>query len=314
MRPSKAYLLTSEADRPRIKRGRAEEEIARLRGSSPFSPTKSRSYNVLPPVSSSPLRQANESLMMPPLTPVVKMKPPVRPPPSVSPNTNLRMHRDKVRHMLQSPLRRVTGITDDVVPWSPAFNLDDTSYFDCETLPTGEFDIFQDFSGLEDEVFGTTTATASGSPVKRSAKRVRMDRAITTPALGDITNSAAKKSIASAPILKAPNTPAAFLETPSKVFEDMESPSKIFSQSPLRNQSPTKGANLFDNPMNKEWQGFMMDPGNFMSHSTADVGDLAGLDILQGFEKIGSGSQNDKGPRGGNNNKPGLGRSYSTAF
>jgi hypothetical protein len=224
------------------------------------------------------------------------------------------MHRDKVRHMLQSPLRRVTGITDDVVPWSPAFNLDDTNFFDCDALPTGEFDIFQDFSGLDENVFATTTsATAAGSPIKRSAKRVRMDRSVSTSALGEITNSAAKKSIAAAPLLKAPGTPVPFFETPSKVFEDLESPSKMFSQSPLRNQSPSKVTGLFDNPMHREWQGFMMDPGNFMSHNTSDVGDLAGLDILQGFQKIGSGSQLDKGPRD-NKNKPGLGRSYSTAF
>ncbi|CAI4219220.1 unnamed protein product [Parascedosporium putredinis] len=39
----KPSALTSEADRPRIKRGRAEEEIARLRASSYDSPTKGRS-------------------------------------------------------------------------------------------------------------------------------------------------------------------------------------------------------------------------------------------------------------------------------
>ncbi|KAI5465790.1 forkhead box protein L2 [Mariannaea sp. PMI_226] len=315
MRPSgKNFLLTSEADRPRLKTGRAEEEIARLRGSSPFnSPTKNRSYSVLPPVSSSPLRQADNQ-MLPPLTPIVKMKPPARPPPSVSPNTNLRMHRDKVRHMLQSPLRRVTGIADDAVPYSPAFQLDDSIYnFDSEGIVNGEFDIWQDLTGMDENVFATTGATDTGSPVKRSAKKGRLDRAASTSALTEMTSSATKKAISSAPLLKAPDTPMAFLGSPSKVLEGLESPSKLFSESPIRNQSPSKFSNLLDLPTENDWPGFTMDSADFNAHNTADVGDFSGFDILQGFEKIGSGSQNNK-PSKGNNNKPGLGRSYSTAF
>ncbi|KAF7533553.1 hypothetical protein G7Z17_g13494 [Cylindrodendrum hubeiense] len=310
MRPNqKALLLTSEADRPRIKRGRAEEEIARLRGSSPFSPTKSRSYSAFGPVSSSPLRQTHENQMLPPLTPIVKMKPPVRPPPSVSPNTNLRIHRDKVRHMLQSPLRRVTGVADDSVPWSPAFNLDETVYNFDDVLNTADFDIFQDLTSMDENVFATNAA--DGSPVKRSAKRARFDRSFSTSALGEITNSTTKKSIASAPLLKAPDTPAQFLETPSKVFEDLGSPSKLFQQSPIRNQSPSKYSGLLEIPGDGDWPGLMIDPVDFISNDNSDVTDFSGLDILQGFEKIGSGSQNNRGPKG---NKPGLGRSYSTAF
>ncbi|KAK7425381.1 Forkhead transcription factor [Neonectria magnoliae] len=311
MRPNqKPFLLTSEADRPRIKRGRAEEEIARLRGSSPFSPTKARSYSVFGPVSSSPLRQAHENQMLPPLTPVVKMKPPARPPPSVSPNTNLRIHRDKVRHMLQSPLRRVTGVADDAVPWSPAFHLDETAYNFDDVLNTADFDIFQDLTSMDENVFASTSSADAGSPVKRSAKRARFDRSFSTSALGEITNSTMKKPIASAPLLKAPDTPIQFLETPSKVFEDLGSPSKMFQQSPTRNQSPSKFANLLEIPADGDWPALMIDPVDFISNHNTDVSDFSGLDILQGFEKIGSGSQN-KGSKG---SKPGLGRSYSTAF
>ncbi|KAM5351532.1 hypothetical protein ACJ41O_004255 [Fusarium nematophilum] len=313
MRPNqKAFLLTSEADRPRMKvRGRAEEEIARLRGSSPFSPTKPRSYSAFPPISSSPLRQAHENQMLPPLTPIVKMKPPVRPPPSVSPNTNLRLHRDKVRHMLQSPLRRVTGISDDTVPWSPAFNLDETVYnFDCDVVNTADFDIFQDFANIDDNVFATMSSADAGSPVKRSVKRARLDRSVSTSALGEITNSAARKPIASAPLLKVPDQPAQF-ETPSKMFEGLSSPSKMFQQSPVRSQSPSKYSNLMEIPADGDWPGLMIDPAEFIGHGTHDVTDFSGLDILKGFEKIGSGSQSNNNPR---SNKPGLGRSYSTTF
>src|SRR5207244_1889973 len=110
-------LPTSEADRPRIKRGRAEEEIARLRASSYDSPTKGRSWNGFAPPSSSPLRPGDGGQMLPPLTPAVKLKAPPRPPPSASPNTDLRIHRDRVRNMLASPLRRIPNDSDGRMLW-----------------------------------------------------------------------------------------------------------------------------------------------------------------------------------------------------
>jgi hypothetical protein len=315
MRPNqKALLLTSEADRPRIKRGRAEEEIARLRNSSPFSPTKARSHSVYGPVSSSPLRQAHENQMLPPLTPIVKMKPPVRPPPSVSPNTNLRIHRDKVRHMLQSPLRRVTGISDDSVPWSPAFQLDEAVYnFDDITVNTTDFDIFQDLGGMDDNVFASLSSADGGSPIKRSAKRARFDRSLSTSALGEITNSTVKRSVTSAPLLKLPEqSPMQFLDTPSKAFEGLGSPSKLFQQSPIRGNSPSKFSNILDMSTDGDWPALMIDPNDFMTSTEPDMSDLAGLDILQGFEKIGSGAQSTRQSSRGS--KPGLGRSYTTTF
>lgn len=313
MRPNqKALLLTSEADRPRIKRGRAEEEIARLRHSSPFSPTKARSYSAFGPASSSPLR-AQEKQMLPPLTPIVKMKPPARPPPSVSPNTNLRLHRDKVRHMLQSPLRRVTGVADDSVLWSPAFQLNETEYnFDDITVNTTDFDIFQDFTSMDENVFATMSSAEAGSPIKRSAKRGRLDRSVSTSALNELTNSTKKKTITSAPLLKVPDqSPAQFLETPSKAFEGLSSPSKIFQQSPIRNQSPTKFSNFMDVPVDGDWPSLMIDPADFVSHSTTEASDFSGLDILQGFERIGSGTQTNRNAR---TSKPAMERSYSTTF
>lgn len=316
MRPNqKALLLTSEADRPRIKRGRAEEEIARLRNSSPFSPTKSRSLSVYGPVSSSPLRQANEGNGLPPLTPVVKMKPPVRPPPSVSPNTNLRIHRDKVRHMLQSPLRRVTGVGEDSLPWSPAFNLDEAVYtLDDFGMQSGDFDIFQDFTSMDDTLFPGIGSIDAGSPIKRSAKRARLDRSVSTSALGDFASSVSKKkSVTSAPLLKiAENSPVHFLETPSKAFEGLgSSPSRIFQQSPSRLASPSKFAAMLELPTDGDWPSLVIDPTEFASHGNAGPSDFAGLDILQGFEKIGSGSQQAKPQR---SSKPALSRSFSTAF
>ena len=314
MRPNQkaALLLTSEADRPRIKRGRAEEEIARLRGSSPFSPTKSRSFSYGGPASSSPLRQGLDGQTLPPFTPVIKMRPPVRPPPSVSPNTNLRIHRDKVRNMLQSPLRRVVGVSEETLPWSPAFNLDSTVYaFDDINANIGDFDIFQDLTNLDDNTFPIIGSVDSGSPVKRSAKRARLDRSVSTSALGDATNSS-KKLITSAPLLRVPeHSPLKFLETPSKVFEGLSSPSKLFQQSPCRKGSPSKfSASLLEMPADGEWPALVLDSADFAGLE-GDASEFAGLDIMQGFEKIGSGSQQAKPSK---NSKPALGRSYSTAF
>ncbi|KAI0122172.1 hypothetical protein F4814DRAFT_438274 [Daldinia grandis] len=299
MRPRGNRILSSGADRPRIKRGRAEEEIARLRASSYDSPTKGRPYEFAPP-SSSPLRRTNGAgQMLPPLTPAVKIKPPPKPPASVSPNTNLRIHRDNVRSMLNSPLRRVNNITVDTMPWSPAFQIDDSlfNFNDFVTDPT-EFDIYQDQS--LDQFFG---AADNGSPLKRSARRGRLDRSISTSVLGDLTNSASKRSITSAPLLKVPasTTPLSY-ETPSKVFEDISSPSKIFLQSPTKNVSSAKN----------NWMGLEDFCTSQFFEDEADEG--TGIDILQGFERI-SGSQPPRGiPASSKSSKPALGRSFTTKF
>ena len=129
-----SVVRATHASRPRKKRksgasGRAEVEIARLRNSSPFSPTKSRSKSAFQPVSSSPLRHSplrQTTALLNPLTPPVKMKPPVLPPPSVSPNTNLRNHRNKVQSMLRDPASRISD--EETYSWSPKFNIDDAAF------------------------------------------------------------------------------------------------------------------------------------------------------------------------------------------
>lgn len=112
-----AHQLTSEADfiRPRLKKGRAEEEIRRMRSSSIDSPSKERHVTIKAPTSqfesSSPIRDDN------PLTPAVVFKRPAKPPPSISPNTSLLNHRERVEHCSVRPpsssaqlLRRPTGV------------------------------------------------------------------------------------------------------------------------------------------------------------------------------------------------------------
>ncbi|KAI1504217.1 hypothetical protein F5X99DRAFT_54401 [Biscogniauxia marginata] len=301
MRPNPAAPVhSSGTNRPRIKRGRAEEEIARLRASSYDSPTKSRSFGFVPP-SSSPLRHTNDGQMLPPLTPAVKVKAPPKPPASVSPNTNLRIHRDNVRHMLNSPLRRVSNISDDALPWSPAFNVDDSIFtLNDFTVDPPDFSIFQD------DTLEAFLAADHGSPLKRSARKTRLERTQSFGSLGELTNSGSNKLITSAPFFKPP-TPSIGLtyESPSKAFQDMSSPTKLFLQSPLAtvkgNMSPSKGdwADLHD-----------FCAPSFFDDNTED----SGLDILQGFEKIG-GSQNANGfSKPSKPSKPALGRSYTTTF
>ncbi|KUJ19858.1 uncharacterized protein LY89DRAFT_731108 [Mollisia scopiformis] len=297
MRPHR--LLTS--DGPRIKRGRAEEEIARLRGSSYDSPTKSRA--IFAPPSSSPLRiglKVESSQMLPPLTPIVKLKPPVRPPPSASPNTNLRLHRDKMREMVGSPLRGMTCLeTENVAPWSPAFQLDENSYM--------FHDFGHDFDIFADSTAGLLSVPGNGSPEKRSAKRPRLSKSNSTSILGDISNSTFNKSVTSTPLLKLTpkiNTPKT--TSPLKGF-GLESPSKL-----LGLDSPTKfsGGALFAFDVFDYTEDFF-NPDVLAEN----VGE--GWDIMQGFQRIGSGntgSQSKKSTPRPAQRPPMHNRSFTSRF
>ena len=100
---------------PRMKRGRAEEEIARMRSSShdnsPSKVVKTFFKRPTPSLgSSSPLRSEDASLMPPPLTPAVKFQLPPKAPPSISPSTNLQLHRNRVKQLVGSPLKHSTKL------------------------------------------------------------------------------------------------------------------------------------------------------------------------------------------------------------
>ena len=295
-------LLTSEADRPRIKRGRAEEEIARLRGSSYDSPTKPRIMSGFAPPSSSPLRcpQKHDSTqMLPPLTPVVKLKPPMRPPPTASPNTNLQLHRDKVRELVGSPVRGMT-VLDENFPWSPAFNLEAVDENTYQFL-----DFNKDFNNDFDALNSFLSVPGNGSPEKRSAKRPRLDRSRSANILADISNNFSR-SVTSTPMLKlTPSLSPFTYNSSSKGLGLMDSPSKLLDiESPSKMASPSFSIS-FDLPTEEEFYG-----AEFL---TEDIGDFGGMDIMQGFQKIGSGAQSSRStPK--TNSRPAFGRSQSTRF
>ncbi|KAI9855267.1 MAG: hypothetical protein M1824_006194 [Vezdaea acicularis] len=317
-------ILTSEGDldRPRIKRGRAEEEIARIRQSSHESPSKSRPILRQPPApfqSSSPLRNFDSSLMLPPLTPAQMFKMPPRPPPSVSPTTNLRNHRNKVRDLVGSPVKGLGGTLTEDIPWSPAFNLPDdelaqelaafnstTDLFTASNFngPNDMFSIFVD--NLGDDIL--TGRASFPSPTKHSSsdtKRPSLARASTTGhILADITglSSTNKTNLNIGPHLSRPCSPIKmpFLRSPA------------FSESP--NKSPRLHAEAFALPQEDVF-------GAVLFNEDVDD-DFAGVDILQGFQKIGQSKPAPGGAaaaRGSPRNgvagaRQGLGRSMTSRF
>lgn len=255
---------TSEADQehPSLKRGRAEEEIARIRGSSYDSPSKagpvlSRVGNF---PSSSPFRPFELATTRGPLTPAVVFKKPARPLMSVSPNTNLRAHREQVRKLLGSPLKESASLGGSPFPFA-TMSLPDSSQFELYSGElSGPWDVFQD-----------------DSPTK-SSRRPRLERASTwTPSgiLADFTGGENLNDFVAGS--KKPDFTAKLLGSPVRLTSPAKpSPPKrpaSADQLPVSNlslpQIPEEDEDLF---------GF-----NLPSDDSEP-----GLDLSQGFQKIGA--------------------------
>ena len=241
-------------DRPRIKRGRAEEEIARIRSSShdlspsngcvPFKQQRSL-------VSSSPLRHFDSSLMLPPLTPAVRFKLPAKPPASISPNTNLRNHRNKIRELVGSPVKDTSLPYDVETSFSPAFNIvDEENYLFSDDFDTS-FNVFRD---EEHDCQGPSPS----SPARRSARRPRTDRAsrmanVLADVTGTILNSRGPISDTKTPVLESP-------------LRQKSSKDRLYWGSSLDGSKE----DLFG-----------------LEYDEEEPDDFGGVDILQGFQKIG---------------------------
>jgi len=116
---SSVLRSSREDERHRIKRGRAEEDIARIRHSSHESPATKLNMTTNPSfLISPPLRGYTTQQLLPPLTPATTLWP-QRPPMSASPNTNLRRHRDRIKQLVGSPQRDIEVLEDDI--WGTAF-------------------------------------------------------------------------------------------------------------------------------------------------------------------------------------------------
>lgn len=303
-----AHQLTSEADfvRPRIKKGRAEEEIRRMRSSSFDSPSKERNINIKAPTSqfqsSSPMREDN------PLTPAVVFKRPAKPPPSISPNTSLLNHRERVRALLGTPAKLFSP-SAQIPDWSPAFqNAEDSGagltpfispYKESKT-PWKAFEDGRD-SGSKD-LFNNATfdifidapeedMTARGSPEKRSARRPSMQRAATSSnILANITGSSKSNRLTLTPNSDSPFSLSPFINNPR-----LRSPAKLGSPLKQSHQPPSSKASSEHN-----WDDFATgrenlqplptvkeEPADLFGVNLPSDGSEEGIDIFQDFGKIG---------------------------
>jgi forkhead transcription factor HCM1 len=264
LRPNKSMtVFTSEMDPERsepqepqpkkrratsTKRGRAEEEIARIRGSShDITPShlrfKSLGSDEL--MISSPLRGISDFGVMP-TTPAMVFKKPMRQPPSISPNTHLRIHRQSVQALVNSPSRNGgPGLADESLAWSP--------YFKLSSLGS---DLYADL--------GTAPSTpAMGSPFRGSIKRPAFNRIMSTPShpLQDISAMLSTNVRANA-------------KTPSQ--DTLSKPSVRFTPA-----SPSKTVDALLLPEPDEFFDF----GNYDEDDLDGLN--CDVDILQGFRKIG---------------------------
>ncbi|KAK2765904.1 hypothetical protein FQN54_007419 [Arachnomyces sp. PD_36] len=278
LRPHKAsHILTSDLDiePPRIKRGRAEEEIARIRSSShDISPSRAVTFKEPSQLmGSSPLRSGYINMLPPPLTPAIKLTRPKQPPPSVSPNTNLRNHRKKIQQMVNSPIKSL-GLASDDIPWSPAFNIEEESIIANDNFHV-HFDVFADA--------GNTSTPTYGSPEKRPARRPLGDR-LNTPGnvLTEVTG------------MKTNRLASQFNVYKSKTLRNHDSPSK--------NPDPER----FVNGSQEDFFAF-----NLFGEDPSDVD---GVDLLQGFQKIGGPAKDEKRPSSGVGNRPRLGQKSNTSL
>lgn len=261
---------------PRFKRGRAEEEIARIRSSShDISPHKSLSIvdqeNNQQIISSSPSNYGGDMLSQlgAPITPAILFKNPKRPPPSVSPNTYLRDHRNKVRELIGSPLKFAD--IGDTPSFSPAFKLYDEDF----AFQDNNFTIYSD-SPLK--------IKGGLSPQKQMFKRPHLGRAAS--ALANITGTTHRLN----PTLTRPS-----LGSPLRQRSPAKSPSKTLYLN----------TNEFGNskPLDLD---YLLDMEN---------DDLNGLDLLSGFTKIGEKENHSPMRVTKSGSRPVLGnRSSSTRF
>lgn len=266
LRPTKAgasLAFEIDIDQPRRKRhGRAEEEIARIRSSShDITPShlRHRSLGNDELMSSSPL-PSDKFDKLNPVTPSVVFKKPARPPPSVSPNTNLNNHRKRIQELVNSPVKSYGLYGTEYSTWSPAFKWPNSASHESYQ------DVFEVFSDT------ALSTPALESPIRPSSKRPSIARSSTTVnVLSDITTGNGKlntKTPIRAPVLK----PSLGAFTPG-------SPSKSFANDPVI---------LAD-------QEELFDFGSFADENSDDND---GVDILKGFQKIGGAALKQTTPRG----------------
>lgn len=275
-----------------VKRGRAEEEIARIRHSShDSSPLKPHS-NIAQPINlvsipSSPPQEEpqRKKTKLNPLTPRLRFPiPSFAAPFSVSPNTNLQNHRNQIRQLVGSPLKD-DGLLDETLPaWTPG-NVSGAFMGPVPDLHLSEGDYYD--------------GTSNGSPMKRSIGRPRMDRATTftgdvRTTLSDITKahtnllqSLQRNSNKQSPI----KTPRKQMPRAGRAYahDDFD----IENMMPSGGLFPTGGKN--GSPIGLFGDEFLPDDSGIdnLFDLNGEMGipstpEDSGIDLLGGFSKIGA--------------------------
>ncbi|KAL9602612.1 MAG: hypothetical protein Q9219_001756 [cf. Caloplaca sp. 3 TL-2023] len=262
-----------QTGQPCLKRGRAEEEIARIRSSSYESSPSKKSWRFpeQPPpqlASSSPFRGLDDSLVLAPLTPSLTFKFPSKPPASVSPNTNLRNHRNQIKALVGSPIRDAGALHSDTA-YSPMFNINDDHQGVFDEALQSTLDIFADIKRTP------YSCRVSPSPGKQSTNcRNRLARpSKTSGALSNVTGTQLNRKAFT------PISNASYTDSPSRS-------QKQTAKSRLKDVS--YGSLLRDNAENEVF--FNLDCFADADNEDNEQENIGGLDILQGFQKIG-GSQ-----------------------
>ncbi|KKA28267.1 hypothetical protein TD95_001858 [Thielaviopsis punctulata] len=165
----------SELERPRHMRGCAEEEIARIRAPSLENSAKNRAVAGHVTASSSPQRPSSMQMAPPlPLTPISKFRTSMTVPASASPSTSLRIHRDTVQSMLQSPMSKFPGMFNETTTWG-AYNVEEQALVNDPVTNPANLDLLFSFSN--EEMLGLSALPSESiSPPKRPAKRGKSDR------------------------------------------------------------------------------------------------------------------------------------------
>lgn len=270
--------LTSDADqrgtshkhsRKRSSRGgRAEDEIARMRGSSfDPSPTKPKSVFKQPfkPASalvSSPSR-TRERLALDPLTPGVEMlKQNTKLQSTVSPNTHLRRHRQEVQDLIGTPVV-LNAFQDDTLKFSPAFNIGSVGPLGISPLKFGDLPNQSPSKIMSTELLDEFDVfTRKPSPQKRvgppsSLTRPSLSRSLTSGVIESSTRSHFR------------------LASPIRIMPPDDSNSPGGLESPIK-RSTGSPSHTFDA---KDFWG-----GN----SSSDIDDDEGFDLSKGFSSIGA--------------------------
>lgn len=277
--PGNNFLTETGGDRKRMRRGRAEIEIARIRSlSHDVSPTNRRHSFHQPTtqlLSSSPQPHFGTSSMLPPSTPAVQFHIPPKPPKSISPNTNLRNHRNKIRELVGSPMKSM-GLLHDEIPFSPAFNILE----DHQCSPNQEL-----LSGFEIPADKAIDPYHPPTTLKlRSTQRNRLGHATSTASvLADIMGTSLnRKAMASTSNFQLCDSPSLKKSgsVPNQYNDDMEK-EDIFSLNLCHEDEPDE---------------------------------FCGLDLLQGFQKIGGNKTNYMTPTKSSTKKASGPRNHVSRF